>query len=81
MYQNSRLIVFFFQYFKDAVYFLLTCIVPDERFSVIFISISLYTMSHLPLTAFKLLLLILRKFITCLVTLFIFLVLVAHLVS
>lgn len=65
-------------------YSLLTCVVPDERLSGIFISISLYTMSHLLLTAFKFffLLFILRKFITCLVIiLFIFLVSVPHLAS
>lgn len=78
--QNSRWTVCFFQYFKDAVYFLLTCIVPDERVSVI-LSLFLCTQSHLPLTACKFLLLILRKFIMCLVILFIFLVLGAHLVS
>lgn len=60
-------------------YFLLTCVVPDERLSGIFISISLYIMSTFK---FFFLLLILRKFIPYLVIiLFMFLVPVAHLAS
>lgn len=74
---------FFFEYFKDVVHYLLSCIVSDKK-SIILTAIFLYVECHFSQASFKIfpLSLVLSKWIMCLrVIFYMFLVLEVHSVS